>query len=161
MPSRRNWRFEVRPVDLVLTVDVTLLAIGLVSALWHIVGLPGRGTRVSIEAGALAAGAFLAWRSRSNRGASRAASPNPVRRVGGLLLVGVGGTLSALAGFAICMALWSVAHAATPARPARGDGEFELALEMAVVLALLLGNAIMYIGALVRSAPAPALPSNN
>jgi hypothetical protein len=79
------------------------------------------------------------------------------RRVVGVLLLGVGGMLSAVAGFGICMALWSVAHATTPVRPIRGDSEFELALEIAVVVALLLGNAIMYVGALMRSAPAAEL----
>jgi hypothetical protein len=141
-------------MDVVLTIDVLLLvaaatriAIRNDSAL--------SAALLSLLNGTVVASAFLGWRMKHARSPGRVPSDAPARRMLGVLLLGVGATMSLLSGLCVAAATWSAlsVRAATASRRAAGDGEYELIVTVVVLGALVLGNVIMYIGALVRSQP--------
>jgi hypothetical protein len=89
--------FRVTPLDIMLCVDsvlVSVVALMLVLERFN----PGHDSNVSwaLRGGAAIALGFLALRSRSRKTDPRPASTNAARRVGGLLLMGTGGTLTVL-----------------------------------------------------------------
>ena len=135
-------RFRVTPLEIVLCIDSMLVSLPLLLLAFEKV-------RPSVEANApwalrgatvLALG-FLALRSRSHKTDPRPPSSNPARRVGGAVLMGVGGTLALLGfvmAYAMCLDFKRVSDGVWLAIPA---------------LPILLGNVGIYAGAAFRAPP--------
>ena len=145
----RQRRFLLTPLDLVLTLDLTMLLMPLAYLLeQHF--FDGEGRQEALYGAGLVVLAFAAWLSKRHQGPPPEPSDNPMRRGFGLLLLSVGGTVTLLgAGLAaaVLAAYVSDTKAETP--------WFAVPLSF---LPLLLGHALMLAGAKVRAGRPAASP---
>jgi hypothetical protein len=143
--SKALWRLT--PLDVVLGVDFFLLvAPALMGVSYWLLGELDPG--LPLEAAGALALAFLARRATKNRHSARLLSENPARRVTGLLLIGVGMSLTLVGGAIVVFVLMNLGP--------REEAKHLLLLPL-LALPLLMGNALVYAGAALRS-PAPSLP---
>jgi hypothetical protein len=146
----RQRRFMLTPVDLVLTMDLLLLAMTAGVVLNQIL-LEGELLRPTLVGVGLPVLGFAGWLGRRHKVPPPPPSDNPLRRGLGLLLLGVGGTVT-LVGFAAAV----IGVAAFVSDKKNEVPWFAVPLSF---LPLLLGHALMFGGATARAGRARTVPS--
>ncbi len=134
---------RLTPLDLILTLDVMLLAIPLSVLASHLIFGEVRGWAVSLPA-TLVVIPFAVWRAGRHRTPPAPPSDDPLRRTGGVLLIALGATLTLFGAVFVFMGLAYVYETVQ-------KGAHTLVLLPVFFIPLLLGHALMYAGARVRS----------
>ena len=143
LPGSPARHFLLTPLDLVLTLDVMLLAIPLSALGSHLLFGEVRRWAVSLPA-TLIVIPFAIWRARRHRAPPEPRSNEPLRRTAGVLLMGLGGAVTLLGAVSVFIGL---AYVYDTTR--RGDRT--LVLLPVFFFPLLLGHALMFVGARVRA----------
>jgi hypothetical protein len=131
------------PLDLVLILDVMLLAIPLSALASHLVFGEVRRWAVSLPATLLVI-PFVVWRARRHRAPSAPLSDEPLRRTAGVVIMGLGGIVTLLGAASVFIGL-SYVYDTTQ------KGDHTLVLLPVFFFPLLLGHALLFVGARVRS----------
>ncbi|RYZ03318.1 MAG: hypothetical protein EOO73_28040 [Myxococcales bacterium] len=147
-PIDTRGRRLLTPLDLVLTLDVMLLAIPLSALASHLIFGGVRRWAVSLPA-TLIVIPFAVWRARRHRTPPVPPSHEPLRRTTGMALMGLGGALTLLGAVSVFIGL---AYVYDTTR----SGDPTLVLLPVFFFPLLLGHALMYLGDRVRSPRGPA-----